>query len=107
MDYLQLLVFCIFALLAAAFLIGRLKYGSWTGAFLRASIEKTYGEIVLSRGISSSQVLKIMALKDRDGKAFVGLVISAKAPFSASVTPYRISKDQARELAGLLTVAAE
>ncbi|HEU0067920.1 MAG TPA: hypothetical protein VFQ26_01490 [Nitrospiraceae bacterium] len=107
MDYFQLIFFGLFALVIGSFLWGRVKYGSWTGAFLKGSIEQTYGEIVLSRSGASSQVLKIVALRDGGGESFVGLVITAKAPLAASMTPYRLSKDQARELAGLLNMAGQ
>ncbi len=107
MDYFQLIFFAVFALVAGSFLFGRLKYGSWTGAFLKGSIEQTYGEVLLSGGVASSQVLKVVELRDANGQAFVGLVITAKAPLAASMTPYRLSKDQARELSGLLTLAAK
>jgi hypothetical protein len=107
MEYLQLIFFCVLAMVAGSFLFGRLKYGSWTGAFLKGSIEQTYGEVLLSGGIASTQVLKVVELRDGDGQAFVGLVITAKAPLAASMTPYRLSKDQARELSGLLSLAAK
>ena len=106
MDYFQLMFFGVFALVAGSFLFRRLKYGSWTGAFLKGSIEQTYGEVVLSGGVASSQVLKVVELRDGNGQAFIGLVITAKAPLAASMTPYRLSKDQARELSGLLSLAA-
>ena len=107
MDYFQLILFGVFALVAGSFLFGRLKYGSWTGAFLKGSIEQTYGEVLLSGGVASSQVLKVVELRGSDGQAFVGLVITAKAPLAASMTPYRLSKDQARELSDLLSLAAK
>ena len=107
MDYFQLIFFAVFALIVGSLLFGRLKYGSWTGAFLKGSIEQTYGEVMLARGVASSQVLKVVALKDSGGESFVGLVITSKAPLAASMTPYRLSKDQARELAGLLSVASK
>jgi hypothetical protein len=107
MDYFPLIFFGVFALVAGSILFGRLRYGSWTGAFLKGSIEQTYGEVLLSGGIASSQVLKVVELRDGNGQAFVGLVITAKAPLAASMTPFRLSKDQARELSGLLSLAAK
>jgi hypothetical protein len=107
MDNYQLIFFAVFALVAGSFLFKRLKYGSWTGAFLKGSVEQTYGEVLLSGGMVSSQVLKVVDLRDDNGEAFVGLVITAKAPLAASMTPFRLSKDQARELAGLLSMAAK
>jgi hypothetical protein len=107
MDYFQLIFFAVFSLVAGSFLFGRLRYGSWTGAFLKGTIEQTYGEVLLSGGVARSQVLKVVELRDSNGQAFVGLVITAKAPLAASMTPYRLSKDQARELSGLLSLAAK
>lgn len=107
MDYFELIFFGVFALVVGSFIFGRLKYGSWTGAFLKGTIEQTYGEVLLSGGAASSQVLKVVELRDGNGLTFVGLVITAKAPLAASMTPYRLSKDQARELSGLLSVAAK
>ena len=86
MDYFQLIFFAVFALVAATFVFGRLKYGSWTGAFLKGSIEQTYGEVLLSAGVASSQVLKVVKLRDGNGEAFVGLVFTAKARLAASMT---------------------
>jgi hypothetical protein len=107
MDYFQLVIFIVFALVAGSFLLGRLKYGSWTGAFLKGRIEQTYGEVQLSRGVGSSQVLKVVELKDSGGRKFLGLVVTAKAPLAASMSLYRLSKEQARELSSLLAMAAE
>ena len=107
MDYFQIFFFGAFALIAGSFLFGRLKYGSWTGAFLKGRIEQTYGEVLLSGSVASSQVLKVVELRDNNGQSFVGLVITAKAPLAASMTPYRLSKDQAQELSGLLSLAAK
>ena len=107
MDYFQLLFLVVFAVVAGRILFARLKYGSWTGAFLKGSIEQTYGEVLLSGGVTSSQALKVVVLRDGNGQAFVGLVITAKAPLAASMTPYRLTKEQARELSGLLSTAAK
>jgi hypothetical protein len=107
MDFFQLIFFSVFALIAGSIVFARLKYGSWTGAFLKGSVEQTYGEVLLSGGVASSQVLKVVELRNSDGQAFVGLVVTSKAPLAASMTPYRLSKDQARELSGILAAAAK
>lgn len=107
MDYFQLIFFAVFALIIGSFLFGRFKYGSWTGAFLKGSIEQTFGEVLISSRMASSQVLKVVEVRDDNGQVFVGLVITARAPLAASMTPYRLSKDQARELSGLLSLAAK
>ena len=55
MDYGTLIFLAIFALIAGHFLYGRLKYGSWTGAFLKGSIARTVGEVELAGGIGSQR----------------------------------------------------
>jgi hypothetical protein len=107
MDYFQLLFFGVFALVAGSFVFGRLKYGSWTGAFLKGSIEQTYGEILITSGLASSQSLKVVELRSSNGETFVGLIVTSKAPFAAGMTPYRISKGQAHQLTSLLSQAAK
>ena len=100
MDWFMILFFAVFALIIGNILLGRLKYGSWTGAFLKGRVEQTYGEVLLASSAASSQVLKVVEVKDDDGQTFVGLVVTAKAPLGASMNLYRLSKDQARELSG-------
>ena len=107
-DYGTIIFFSIFALIAGRFLYGRLKYGSWTGAFLKGSIARTVGEIELARGIGGSQKLTVQLMKGpENSEEFVGLVIVAKAALAASMQPYKLSKSQARELAGYLNQAAQ
>lgn len=107
MDYFELILLAIFALIAGRFVLGRLKYGSWTGSFLKGTIDQTHGEVELSRGLASSQIMKVVTLREDGGSGFVGLVITSKAPMGASMQPFRLSKDQAQELARLLAVAAK
>jgi hypothetical protein len=107
MDYPLLIFFALFALVAGRFLHGRLKYGSWTGSFLKGSIARTIGEVKLAPGMGGTQTLKVHTMKSAEGAGdFVGLVVVSKAPFAASMQPYRLSKAQAQELAGYLNQAA-
>jgi hypothetical protein len=108
MEYPQLIFFAVFAFIAVRFLYGRLKYGSWTGSFLKGSIDRTIGELQLSSGIGGTQTLKVQTLRSADGEGeFVGLVIISKAALAASMQPYRLSKAQAKELASYLAQAAQ
>ena len=108
MDYLQLIFFAFFALVAVRFLYGRLQYGSWTGSFLKGSIDRTIGEVQLSSSIGGTQTLKVHTLRSDEGDGqFVGLVIVSKAALAASMQPYRLPKAQAKELARFLTKAAQ
>jgi hypothetical protein len=76
-------------------------------SLLGGSIEREFGEIPLEGGALHSQKLKVYAMKSPSGERFVGVSIVAKAPLAASMTPFKLTSTQARELAGLLTRAAE
>jgi hypothetical protein len=99
--------YAIFVIVIGNFLYGRVKYGSWTGAMLKGNIEKTHGEVDLSTGRLGSQVMKVVTLRENDGERFIGLVVTAKSPMSASMMPFRLSRDQARNLAEFLAEAAK
>lgn len=108
MDYPTVIFFAVFAFIAGSYVFRRLKYGSWTGAFLKGSIERTIGEVELASGMGSSQKLTIQLMKgSSNGEEFVGLVVVSKAMLAASMQPYRLSKIQARELASYLDQAAQ
>jgi len=82
------------------------RSGSLTGALLGGSIEREFGEISLDGGALHSQKLKVYAMKSPSGERFVGVSLVAKAPLGASMTPFKLTSAQARELAGLLTRAS-
>ena len=108
MDYPQLIFFAIFAVVVGRFLYGRFKYGSWTGSFLKGRIERTVGEVELSKSMASTQTLNIHAMKSYEGdEDFVGLVVVSKAALGASMQPYKLSKAQAQQLASFLNQAAQ
>jgi hypothetical protein len=108
MDYGTIIFFSVFALIAGRFLYGRLKYGRWTGGFLKGSIDRTVGEIELARGMGGTQKLTVQLMKgSENSEEFVGLVVVSKAALAASMQPYKLSKAQARELAGYLNQAAQ
>ena len=107
MDFFPVIFFAIFVLVGGRFIYGRIKHGSWTGAFLGGSIDRTFGELQLSKGLTSSQTLKVVSLSDASGREdFVGLVFTAKAPLGASMQPFKLTKAQAQELATYLSMAA-
>ncbi len=107
MDYFSLIFFAIIALMVGRVLYGRMKYGSWSGSFLRGSIERTYGEVALSSTMATSQKLQVHTMRPADsGEPFIALVVTSKAPMAASMQPYKLTREQALELAGFLTQAA-
>jgi len=107
MDYTNLIVPGIVLLLGGRFLYGRLKYGSWTGSFLKGTIESTSGELQLTGRMGVAQKLTVYAMRNEDsGDSFVGFVISLRAFLGASMQPYKLTKTQASELASYLTKAA-
>ena len=98
--------FAIFAAVGLFFAWRFFRSGSLTGAILGGSIERELGEISLDGGALRSQKLKVYAMKSPSGERFVGVSLVAKAPLAASMTPFKLTSAQARELAGLLTRAS-
>ena len=94
-------------LVGGALLVKRSKYGSWAGAALEGSIEQIYGEIELARRRGKTEMVKVMEMRDSEGEGFVGLVITEKAPMAVSMTVFRLSKTEAKELAGLFAAASK
>jgi len=98
--------FAAFAAVVLFFAWRFFRSGSLTGALLGGSIEREFGEISLDGGALHSQKLKVYAMKSPSGERFVGVSLVAKAPLGASMTPFKLTSAQARELAGLLTRAS-
>src|SRR5207249_5866540 len=73
---------------------------------LGGSIEKEFGEIPLEGRALHSQTLKVYAMKSPSGENFIGVSLVAKAPLAASMTPFKLSRAQAQELATLLSRAS-
>ena len=108
MDFPFLIFAAMFVLVGGRFIYGRLKYGSWTGSFLKGKIERTVGEVSLSQAFATSQKLQVHTMRNEDdSERFVALVVTSKAPMGASMQPYKLSNSQALELASYLTKAAQ
>jgi hypothetical protein len=89
-------------------LYGRIRSGSWTGSFLKGTIERTIGEVSLSKVFIASQKIQVHAMRNEDAQEdFVALVITTKAPMSASMQPLKLTTGQALELADYLKRAAQ
>ena len=99
--------FAAFAAVVLFFAWRFFRSGSLTGALLGGSIERELGEIPLDGGTLHSQKVKVYVMRSPSGERFVGVSIVAKAPLAASMTPFKLTPAQARELAGLLTRASE
>ena len=56
----------VFLAVGGSFIYKRMKYGSWTGAFLGASIQRTVGEVTLERRAMTSHTLKVYAMEGED-----------------------------------------
>jgi hypothetical protein len=108
MDMPQLVFFGIFAAIGGTFIFKRLKYGSWTGAFLSGKIQRTVGEVVLSQSALVSRRLRVDILDGAPSEeSAVGLTITMKATLGASMMPFRLTRQQALELSGLLQQATK
>jgi hypothetical protein len=81
--------------------------GSLVGALLGGRIKETVGEVPIQARGFGSRVLRVQTLEPTGGGPLdVALVITSKAAFAASVTPFKLSQDEARKLALLLQRAA-
>ena len=107
MDLAQLILYGIFAAFVGSFLFKRIKYGSWTGAFLGASIQREVGEVTLDRFQMMTRTIKVATMGGANSNDdFVGLTLISKAALGAGMTPYRLTGQQALQLASLLQEAA-
>ncbi|MGN6729686.1 MAG: hypothetical protein ACTHJG_07630 [Rhodanobacteraceae bacterium] len=101
-------LFWVFFVGVLAHLVWRyFRNGSFTGAMLGGRVSGEIGEIPLSSGSFSSQVLRVLNMESPQGERFIGLSVVSKAPLAVSVAPYRLSRAQAQQLASLLQRASE
>ena len=108
MDYSSWLFPAFFAAIAGSFVFRRYKYGSWTGAFLSRRIQRTVGEVTLSKSAMARRVMRVDVLEGSQSEdPMVGLTITSKAAFGASMMPFKITRQQALELSTLLLAAAK
>ena len=108
MDYASFLIPAIVLVIGGSFLFKRVKYGSWTGAFLSGTIRRTVGEVTLYRTGMTSRTLTVNAMESANSaEQFVGLVLTAKAPMGASMMPFKLTRDQALDLSRMLQEAAK
>ena len=107
MDLSSLIFFTFFAVIAGSFLFKRAKYGSWTGAFLGASIKREVGEVTLDKFQMTTRTIRFAVMGDaRSDNDCVGLTLISKAALGASMVPYKLTRQQALDLAMLLQQAA-
>ena len=108
MDQFQIIFFGIFVLIAGSFLFKRAKYGSWTGAFLGASIKREVGEVTLDRFQMTTRTLRVAAMSaPNSSDDFVGLTLISKAALGAGMVPFKLTRQQALQLSSLLQEAAK
>ena len=108
MDPFSFVFFGIFAVVVGSFLYKRVKYGSWTGAFLGASIKRTVGEVTLDRFQMARRTIRVTIMGTSESTDdSVGLTLVSKAALGASMMPYKLTRQQALELSSLLQEAAK
>lgn len=97
-----------FAAFMGYFLYQVYKNKGFKGAIFGAEKLEQLGEIEgrKTRGIKS--VIRVHKMKDHsDGEEIVGLELVSKAFLSYAMTPYNLSKEQAKQLAELLLSASK
>ena len=98
-------VVIVFVCIAAAFAFNMLRYRGFKGAMFGASVQRTIGELELSRGAFATTVLRVHVLEG-DASREVGLELVSKSPLSYHMTPFRLSRGDASALARLLEDAS-
>jgi hypothetical protein len=83
-----------------------LKSGSLVGALLGGRLKDTVGEISLPSRGAGSRVIRVSTFEPNDGGPLeVALAITSRTALSASVLPFKLSREEARQLAVLLQKA--
>jgi len=84
------------------------KSGSFVGAILGGRLRETMGEISLASKGTTSRVIRVSTFEPNDGGPLeVAVAITSKAALSVSVAPFKLSREEARQLAVLLQKAAD
>ena len=103
-------LFSLFILIVLGSLAWRyFRAGSLVGARLGGRVRETIGEVSLGKspGALTSSVLRVHLIEPRNGdEPFVGLAVTNKSLVGASMAPFRLSRDAAREVGELLRRAA-
>jgi len=108
MDYASLIIPAVFLVIGGSFLFRRVKYGSWTGAFLGGTVRRTVGKVDLERMWMTSRTLTVNSMESSDSaEQLVGLVLTSKAPMAVRVSPFKMTREQALDLSRLLQEAAK
>jgi hypothetical protein len=108
MDFAPFIIPALILAIGGSFLFRRMKYGSWTGAFLGGTIRRTVGDVTLDPMWMTARKLTVNAMESpSSAEQFVGLVLTSKAPMAASMSPFKLTKEQALELSRLLREAAQ
>ena len=99
-DYLFPWVF--FLIPITFLLVGRIRYGSFKGAFFGARLLESCGEVPCARNFGVGYRIKVHRLERRDAEQMIGLEIVARGPLSYHMIPLRLEPIEAEKLANLL-----
>lgn len=83
------------------------RSGSLVGALLGGHLKDTVGEISLPSGLGS-RVIRVSTLEPNHGGPLeVAFAITSRTALGGSVVPFRLSREEARQLAALLQKAGD
>ncbi len=91
----------------AFYLFRLLATGSLTAALLGGRIERLIGEVDFGNGALTSVRLRVYKMKRSSGEEFIGLALVTRGIGGVRLMPYRLTLEQARDLAHLLNKAQE
>ena len=106
-NFFPIIPFAFVALVGGRLLWGRHRYGSWTGSFVKGTVGRTVGEVILveRRGLASTMTVQTMESSTHAGPSVV-LSVTSRAPLSRGVRYFALTEAQARDLARYLGEAA-
>ena len=95
----------IFAAIVITFVVNVIRHGGFKAAIFGAPIERTVGEVRVTRGGIGSTTMKVHVLR-KETELKVGLEVVTKSVASYHMMPFTLTASEAKRLSELLEVAS-
>ena len=105
-DVFLYFIVSIFAVIFVAFVVRAVKYGGIKAAMFGGYIERTVGELAITKNSAVRTKIKVHVLR-HDTERKVGLEVVSKTLASWQMIPFTLSKIEAEQLSALLEKAAQ
>lgn len=95
----------IFAAIVITFVVNAIRHGGFKAAMFGAPIERTVGEVKVTRGAIGSTTMKVHVLR-AEAEMKVGLEVVTKSVASYHMMPFTLTAAEAKSLIRLLEIAS-